>query len=287
MIHRPLVAALALCILVLPVAAQTAAPPLRATPEARAQLEPLMAALQMEALLGIMRDEGVEYADDLETDLFPGRGGTRWPDMVAGIFDVDRMSGIVADELAADLSPWHLDPLVDFFTSEPGREIVQLEISARRAMLDPAVEAAANEAMAAVLEEGGPRLGLLEDFAAANDLLEMNVVGALNANYAFYSGLNAAGAFGSVFRGEEDMLREVWSQEAEIREETGTWLYSFLAMAYQPLSDDDLEAYLELSRSEAGRSLNTHLFAAFDAMFRTVSYDLGMAAAQFMAGEDL
>ncbi|MFD0981257.1 DUF2059 domain-containing protein [Tropicimonas aquimaris] len=286
MIPRPILSTLALCFLAFAAWAQTNEAPPRATPEERARLEPLMQALEMDALLGIMQDEGVDYAGDLESDMFPGRGGERWPEIVAGIFDVDRMADILEDELAADLPAWHLDPLIDFFTTEPGRKIVQLEISARQAMLDPGVEAAANEAMAVLLEEGGPRLDLLEDFAAANDLLEMNVVGALNANYAFYSGLNAAGAFGD-FMGEEDMLRDVWSQEDEIRDETGTWLYSYLAMAYQPLTDAELKAYLELSRSEAGRSLNTHLFAAFDEMFRTISYDLGMAAARFMAGEDL
>ncbi|WP_068114746.1 DUF2059 domain-containing protein [Tropicimonas marinistellae] len=283
---HPLIATTIACLFATILSAQPVQPTLRADPSERERIGPLMDALQMPAMLEIIREEGIGYADELEEDLFPGRGGDGWIRMVEDIYETGRMELMMRDGLGADLDPWHIDPLLDFFTSETGTQIVALELGARRAMLDPDVEAASADILAQMRATGAARLETLEEFAAANDLIERNVVGALNANFAFYTGLNGAGAFGD-FMGEEDMLREIWSQEAEIREQTDTWLFSYLAMAYQPLSDEDLRAYISLSQTDAGQELNNHLFHAFDDMFQALSYDLGMAAARFMAGEDL
>ena len=130
-----------------------------------------------------------------------------------------------------------------------------------------------------------PRLELLEAFNDANSLVDLNVAGALNSNFAFYRGLADGDAF-EIDLPEDIMLAEIWGQEPEIREETVLWLYSYQLMAYDELSDADVQAYIDLSESPAGQALNRALFAAFDAMFEAVSYDLGAAAALFVAGEE-
>ena len=58
-------------------------------------------------------------------------------------------------------------------------------------------------------------------------------------------------------------------------------------MAYQPLSDADLTAYIDFSATAEGRMLNAALFASFDVLFVAVSEELGFAAARFAQGEDL
>ena len=68
---------------------------------------------------------------------------------------------------------------------------------------------------------------------------------------------------------------------------TGGWLLTFLGLAYQPLSDADLDAYIAFSETPAGQVLNRAQFAAFDALFAEVSHRLGVAAAGHLAGEDL
>ena len=83
------------------------------------------------------------------------------------------------------------------------------------------------------------------------------------------------------------MLADVWSQESDIRAETEGWLYPFLALAYKPLSDADMQAYLTFSESEASRVMNAAMFAAFDEMFRDISRDLGRAAADMLSGQDI
>ena len=251
-----------------------------------ANLDALFAALDLEAVMGVMRDEGTAYGVTLEQDLFPGAGGKAWEAQVATIYDPARMSAIFLDRLRQELPAQGIDIMVDFFGSARGQRIIKLELSAREALLDDAVEEVADQNYAAMQAENDPRLALLKQFAEVNDLIESNVSGAMNANYAFYVGLVDGGAF-PYDMPEQQILSDVWGQEADIRGETESWLYAYLGMAYQPLSDDDLEAYVAFSRTPEAKALNRALFAAFDAMFTGISRDLGLAAAKFIGGQDI
>ncbi|RYH10424.1 DUF2059 domain-containing protein [Tropicimonas sp. IMCC6043] len=273
----------AFCALMLFAAAASAEP---VSDPMRARIEPLARALALDELMEVIRLEGLAHGATLGEEMFPGRGRSRWPEIVAGLYRTERMSRIVLDEMAAGMEPWQIDPMLDFFESDLGRRIVSLEVAARRAMLDPSVEAAGRAHLAELEAEDGRRLALLEEFVEVNDLLDSNVTAALNATYAFYIGLNGAGS-PDRFRGEEDMLRDIWRQEPSIRRETGEWLMSYLALAYQPLTESELSAYVDFSRSDAGQQLNSRLLAAFDALFQTISTELGRAAAQFIGGEEL
>ncbi|WP_343030854.1 hypothetical protein [Rhodovulum strictum] len=258
--------------------------PLRAAPPAG--LDALLEALALDDLLAIMREEGIGHADELAAEMFPGRGGARWSAAVTQIYDGERMSGELRDSLAGSLAGADLTPLVDFFTSADGARIVSLELSARRALLDEAVKAASRERLEEMQADDDPRLDLIGRFVEVNNLIEANVAGALNANYAFYAGLADGRAFDFDMT-EEQMLADVWSQEQEIREETRDWVLSYLTMAYAPLSDEVLESYVALSETPAGGALNAALFQGFDVSFTRISRELGLVAASFISGQDI
>jgi hypothetical protein len=173
-----------------------------------------------------------------------------------------------------------------FFNSDIGQRAMKLEIDARRAMLDSDIEAAAMQAYQNLTKENPARVALLEQFVTVNDLIESNVMGSLNSNLAFYRGLAAAGDE-QFAMSESDMLNSVWAEEAKAREETVKWLFPFLALAYQPLSDADLQAYIDFSQTMAGRRVNAAMFVAFDAVFDDISQELGRAVARQMEGQDI
>jgi len=268
------------------VAAFLCALPLRA---ASADPAALLTTLRIPEMIAVMQDEGIAYGDELEEQLFPGAGGARWDQAVARVYDepalLERFQSAFAARLAAD--PQAMDQIAGFFGTDRGQQILILEIEARRALLDEAVEEAAAVSVDDMRARDDPRLALLERFATANDLIEQNVSGALNANFAFYQGMSDGGAFDGAKMTEADMLAEVWAQEPDIRAETESWLYPFLALAYKPLSDADVEAYLAFSESGAGRAMNAAMFAAFDEVFREISRDLGRAAAEMLSGQDI
>lgn len=258
--------------------------PAAATPDAKLQI--LLDALALEDTIEIMHLEGLAYGEDLEEELLQGGGGASWDAVVTRIYDTERMTEQLTGALAEQLSEAELDPLIAFFQSETGARIVSLEVSARRALLEDAVDEASRDNLAEMIEDGDARLDLIRAYSDANGLVEENVVGAMNSNYAFYLGLQEGGAM-PVEMSEAEILADVWSQEDDIRSETQEWVLSYLAMAYQPLSDDEIQTYIDMSRTEAGQALNRALFDGFDVMFVDISRALGLAASRYLIGEEI
>lgn len=255
------------------------AAPLRAEP-----LDDLLESLRIDDMLEIMRTEGLAYGDELAGDMLPGGGAVRWSNLLSEIYDPAKMRQVMRrgfDEIIETSEP---QPLIAFFSSDLGQRIIDLEISARRAMIDDTVEQAARQRYRDLRGTDDPRLQQITRFIEVNDLLEANVTGALNASYRFYSGLVQGGGLGM---SEDDILRDVWSQEQDTRDDTREWLYAFLLLAYEPLDAEEMEAYIALSETAQGRALNRALFAGFNAMYDELSFALGLAAAQMMQQQDL
>lgn len=251
-------------------------------PEVRALLEDM----GFYAVLEVMAAEGTAGAPDIEADMFPGQGGSAWPAVVANIYATDRMEAEFEAALPLEmLTPEIVAELQAFYDTDLGARVAEGELAARQSFLEPGIEEGAEELASQRAEEGHPRIGLLTEFIAVNDLVEHNVSGALNSNFAFYRGLSEGGAFAAEIP-EQLMLAEVSAQEAEIRTETTEWLFAYQTLAYEDLSDAEMQQYIDLTASEAGQVLNTALFRAFAEMFDAISYDLGVAAAHFISGEE-
>ena len=258
-----------------------------ALPDGGAQVAQLSEVLMIGSMIEVMREEGIAYGAQMADEMFPGQGGAGWQAMVEVIYDPATMRGRFDAAFGAALSgSAQVAAIGDFFGSDLGQRALTLEVEARRALLDDAAEEAAKLAYAEMKAEGGARLLALEDFVAANDLIESNVMGAMNANLAFYRGLAEVGSFTEAMP-EEQMLAEVWASEPDVRAETVEWIYPYLSLAYKPLSRADLAAYQAFSESPAGQTVNAAFFAAFDAVFVAVSRDLGRAAARQMQGQEL
>ncbi len=260
--------------------------PLRAQAVASPEILRLADALRLGETVALMREEGLIYGRELEQSMFPGRGGEGWAAEVSRLYDERAMLETVMTGFSATLADTDLTPLLRFFESPLGARVTALELSARRALIDPDVDQANAELVDHLLAEGGPRMALLRAFIEANDLIELNVAGTLNSDFAFYQGLQDGGGYDPP-RSEAEILRDVAGGEEAIRQDTRQWLFRFLWMAYSPLSDDELRAYTELSRTPEGQQLNAALFAGFDAMFDRISAGLGRAAARVLRSDDL
>ena len=255
-------------------------------PLAAETVDRLVAALDLPGVLDVMRAEGLAYAADLDRQMMGGRGGPGWMAEAEAIYDAARLEALVRPVFDEALAGADIGAMTEFFEAPPGPRIVELEIGARQAFLEEAVEEAARLRLADLEAARDPRLDAVDAFIAAGDLIEANVAGGLNSSLAFWRGLRDGGFLDGEMA-EEEILAEVWGQEAELRAETTVWMRSYLALAYEPLSDADLADYIAFSRTPAGRALNRALFAAFDAMFTDVSYRLGRGLGQAVAGEEL
>lgn len=272
---------------ILPLA--TAAALAFATPvwaQATRATDALLDQLGLPETVAVMRREGIDYGAELAEEMLAGGPGRSWSEVVERIYDTERMEATVRQGFA---SAWQeedvpLDKVTRFFASEAGQEVIRLEISAREAMTDPDVEEAARAAFRDSEASRDPRLRLIDDFIEANDLIDANVVGAMNSSYEFYAGLVDGGAFEM---SEEEILGVVWDSEADSRSDTREWLHAYMMLAYRPLGDAALRDYVELASSPQGRALNRALFAGFDQMYAEISYALGLALARQMTAQEL
>lgn len=259
-----------------------------AVPAAAGRAGALIEALRLDELLEVMRQEGMENGAEIGESMLEPSDAAAWAAAVRRIYAPARMAALLRDGLERGLpeDPAALAPVLDFFGSDRGRKLVELELSARRAMLDDDIDAAARAAWEEKRAEGGARVEALLRFIAAGDLIEENVVGGLNATHAFYVGLLDSGA-GTLGRGDARLMAEVWAQEPGIRAEIEAWVPAYLALAFGPLEDEALEAYVAFMESPAGGMLSAALFSAFNGMFEAVSRDLGLAAGGLLLGEDI
>jgi len=251
---------------------------------ALADAQALSQVLKLPEVVEILHGEGMEYAESIEREMLPGGGGGFWDSIVVRLYDKTAMQQSLTDVLAADMTPEQIDGSIAFFGTEQGQSILTFENAARAAMADPDIEEVARAAYVDLREAGDPRLDQIDRFVAANDLVERNVAGALSSQFQFFRGLAEGGAF---VMSDDDILADVYGQEPDIRADTEEWLLAFLLMAYQPLDDDTMEAYIAYSGTDAGRALNGALFEGFEQVYRDISYGLGLAASRAMTGSDL
>ena len=249
-----------------------------------AKVTVLMDRLRVAEVVEIMRTEGLDYAQTLDTDMLGGQGGPFWHEQVTRIYEPQRMSETVREALVEGLDEPALDAALAFFGSDTGARIVALENAARGAMADPSIEEAARDTYTRLRNDHAPRLALIDRFVTVNDLLDRNVSGAMSSNFRFYRGMADGGALDM---SEEDMLADVWSQEDEIRDDTEGWLYGYLLLAYEALEAGDLEDYVAFSQTAPGHALNAALFAGYETMYRDISYALGRGIALSLSGSDL
>jgi hypothetical protein len=280
----PRLALAALLAFALPAAAQTTTEP----PAASVSIARLGEVMRLDDLFDVLREEGISYGAELEADMFPSGGGPGWARSISDIYDIPILRARFNQALRAGLArdPETLAEITDFFTSDLGSRILTLEIEARRAFLDDAAEDAARVAADKRRASRDSRAQQIERFIASADLLEMNVAGALSGNLAFLNGMNETGVNG-VRLPQEEVMEQVWGQEAQIRSDTESWLHAYLGLAYAPLTDQELDAYIAFWETPAGQRLNAVLFIAFDQVFGGVSHQLGQAAGQAMLGQDI
>lgn len=250
---------------------------------AQSSVDDLARALRLKEVVSILRDEGLQYGKSLNDELLDGTGGQFVDQKVNEIYSSDRMELVLRQAFTDSMTPDEIIGAVSFFDSALGRTITSLENSARRAYSDPAVEDIA-QAQYEAMGRSAPRYRLIEEYIATNDLIGQNVGSAIRADYEFFRGVSQGQG---VPQDDQAVIADLWAQKDATREETRDWLFGFLLLAYQPLSDKEMRDNLAFSRTDAGRSLNAALFAGFEQMYNEISYELGLVIGRSMVAQDL
>lgn len=243
-------------------------------------------------LFPIMAAEGISSAgDELATSLEPS-DLAEWRKTLTAIYDATAMEAAFVKALTTALATRDeiTQDATDFAQSELGQRVLQLEVSARAALLDDAVNDMATQMLMDARAEpatttSGQRLGLVRDRIAVNNLVELNVSLGLNTSYAYYMGMLSETDMPGL--NAQDVLSLVWAQEDAVRTDVEDWMESYFLLAYQPLTDDELQAYIDWSESPLGDGFNRAMFLAFDAVFVDISGRVGAALGRALSGQSL
>lgn len=242
-------------------------------------------ALAMQEVFEILKDEGVEAGIEMADNDEAITVSPAWTARLASIYSARKMEDAFRAAMLDSSDLQASTEAVEFFESELGQNIVRIELDARTALNNESLEEVVRGRVIKMRDEDPARIGLYDDFIEANELIESNVMGALNSNLAFYRGMATNDSYSDTLT-ENFMISTVWGQEPEIRQEMEDWTINFSVLAYGSLSEDEMQAYVDLSNTQAGQKLNAALFAGFDAIFEMQSFELGRAMAEFMIGED-
>lgn len=249
--------------------------------QAEEQLDRLMQAMQMDQVIEILRDEGNAAGQEIKTSFLNNAGGPVFDAQVDRIYDPVWMHNEISTVFRQELTDSQLERAIMFFESDLGQTIVTLENSARVAFADEAIEELAKDSYRTG-DRDSEIFRLVTEFIQVNDLIDQNVQNAISADYNFFRGMNA------LLGGDDaDLLAELLSQQDSITQETETWLYSFLLLAYQPLSDAQIRENIAFSRTDTGKAVNSALFESFDRMYDKIYFEMGQAVSQVLSGSDL
>ncbi|WP_406644521.1 DUF2059 domain-containing protein [Aliisedimentitalea scapharcae] len=240
--------------------------------------------LRLAELAEMLRTEGIAYGAAIDQDMMGGQGGRTWQSQVAAIYDVDRIVSTVADALEAGLSRSERQDILAFFGTPLGQRILTLEYDAREIMAQTELADQLILDLSDRAHDKDARYVVIREFVTVNDLVALNVSGALNANYHFLVSFARQGGNGVP---EDDILADVWAEADEIEHSISDWIYAYLLLAYDPLRDTEMEQYLAFSQTASGQALNRVLFAGFETLYNAINRDLGAAAARAMETQDL
>lgn len=234
-------------------------------------------------VITILREEGIAQGRELDAEFLNGRGGGHFEAQVADIFNETRMRETVEQAIGARLTASDLRACIAFYETGPGRRISSLELSARRAMSDPDIEAAARERARATPADDPLRRQVMA-YLDITDAVVRNVTGAQSSGYAFYRGLAAGGGTDG---DDQAYLNRMHHEAGSLSADELEWALRFHLLAYAPLTPEEIRANIDFFATPAGTALNDALFDGFEGMYEALYFRLGVAVAQAMRAADL
>lgn len=249
------------------------------------EIEKILDALQIEELLELIAEEELSFGEDLRADMLPEINAQRWERSLREQIRADAVRPIFVEAFAKALSAQEDLRAVTVMSRSPVMgKAVDLELKARRLLLDADIEAAAIER--ADQARNLPRYKALAAYIESLDLVETNVAGSLNSNLVLYRELAQGGAFGFEIS-DQEILSDVAAEADSLRADIEEWLTAYLFMAYHPLTEAEFSELVDLGESAEGRALYHAADRGYEAVFAYNSKVLARFIVARLVGEDL
>ena len=246
--------------------------------------EQLYQLLHLDELVDIVSEEGLADANATADAYLQGvtRGG--FGASIAKIYDKNSLTSRVKAMFAKALPARSADRIIALSHTHLGREVRQREESSRRAITDPSIEDYVIELVLEAEARGKRRPQLLRSAIKEMDWVKQNLAGAFEARFAF---LEAVSQVEGLQLDQGQIFTLMQSDQEALSKEIEEWLLGYMHMAYSPLSDDELTAYLAFQTSPEGMDLNAALFDTFNKLTTENAQKLGQFTASALSAQDL
>lgn len=232
----------------------------------------LFDAMGIPALIVAFAEDGRESIPVIDSGFLGGNGGAILAETGEQLYDPARLDAELRASFARLVDPQQARQATVFFESDQGQRIVALEVEARQAMVDDAVEDAAKAASETADEE-------VLQLITVRDLVEVNTDIAIAARLAFFEG------FLSAAPGAENP--DVEAQRGIVTEDTRAWITGYYMLVASALEDNDLDTYIAFWETDVGQGIDAALSDAFEESYVALSYGLGQVVGRLMPQNDL
>ncbi|MBI1417978.1 MAG: hypothetical protein GC146_12220 [Limimaricola sp.] len=239
----------------------------------------IVTAMRGAEMIAVMRLEGEQYGDALSQQYLGSPGTAGWITQVDAIYDRTLTIDRITEGMRGALQGADTDAILTFLTSQTGTRFAEAELQARRAMLDPQIEAAALASGRQAVAAQSPRALQLGRMMDATDMVSTNTALTLNDLLALFHGLRD-GQFPGLDMSDAQILEIVSSQASDLDRTTTDWLHGYLQLAYSSISDADVDAYIAFLETPAGQAFNAATFATFGTISEDINTALGHALAE-------
>ena len=232
-----------------------------ARPSVSETYEQLFAALNLEEIVSVIRQEGMEEAEATSEIYLKNIKQDNFRSSINELYSIELMQSKITAGLRAALSETDAQSALAFYQTPLGVLVSKLETTARLAISDDEVEEMAVSTAAKALQSGDSRAKVLQKAVTDMKLTEYNLSGAFSTRFAFLSGLAEAEELGIT---QDQIIALIAQDNDDLRDEIDKWVLGYVFMTYKPLSDEQLTRYLDFQMSAIGEELNRALFEVFN-----------------------
>ncbi|MGJ8616228.1 MAG: DUF2059 domain-containing protein [Sulfitobacter sp.] len=170
--------------------------------------------------------------------------GSEWSRLVREVFATDIMHDMALEILGNTLSDELLTHAADFYASDLGKRLVEVENKSHMVEEDGLKSETGAEIIAGLVRIGSPRVEILNRLNSATNVEDTSISAIQEVQIRFLMAAAAAGVF--ELRMEEPDLREAMrNQQDEMRTSIRANALATSAYTYQSFSDDEVAAYAD------------------------------------------
>lgn len=176
----------------------------------------------------------------LEADDF----GAQWTTLVQEVFNTQEMHDRAMDILEQTLTDDLLTHAVDFYTSDLGARLVEVENKSHMAEDEELKRESGEAIVAGLVQIGSQRVQELKRLNAATGSEDASIHAIQEVQVRFLMAAAAAGVI-ELRMDEQDLRESLKSQEGEMRRQMQISGLAASAYTYQAFSDDEITAYAD------------------------------------------